>query len=413
MSEVAETLAVRYPQEIDGHLMVGISLVTQGKVREAIPHFTQILAMDSVSLATGADACAGCVAIDAMIEVDVLLDSMSGAERDARRWLALQPASANARSRLLQMLDGEGRHAEAMDLLRTGSFAGNTQDSVIALAKHWIRAGELETADSLLSHWLRRTRGPSRGPLLYFEAVVLRNQGRLREALAVARRLRSLTAGEGGGGAAPLSALVEAQILFEMGRFRESAALFDQVARWPAAGRPASVQATLRTQALAMMAAGIRAAGDTTGLATLADSLEREGEQSSLFRPRHQHHFVRGLLYEARGEDAAAMAEFERALVVPASDFSRVNLALAELYLKHNRPGDAVRVLKPASRGWFLETTNLHSSLTEVHERLAVALEASGARDGAAVHWSRVARNWAHADPLLVARRLTAAGKLN
>jgi thioredoxin-like negative regulator of GroEL len=167
MSAVAETLAVRYPQEIDGHLMVGISLVTEGRLREAIPYYRRILAMDSASVAAGGDLCAGCIAIDAMIEAQVLLDSMAAAEREARQWLALQPASANARSRLAQMLDGAGRHGDAMDVLLSGSFAGNTQDSVIALAKHWIRAGELETADSYLSHWMSRVDPPARGALLY------------------------------------------------------------------------------------------------------------------------------------------------------------------------------------------------------------------------------------------------------
>jgi serine/threonine protein kinase/tetratricopeptide (TPR) repeat protein len=407
-SAVAETLAVRYPQEIDGHLMVGISLVTQGRVREAIPHFQRILTMDSVSLSAGGESCAGCVAIDAMIEAQVLLDSMAAAEREARRWLTLQPASANARSRLVQMLDGAGRHEEAMELLRGGPYAGNSQDSVIALAKHWIRAGELETADSLLIHWLNRERGSARGPLLYFHTIVLRNQGRLHEALAEAKRLRATTGPRTVDGAVHLSTMVEAQMLFELGRFREAADVFHQVAQWGANARAASVQATLRTQALSMMAASLRDAGDTSTLALLADSLEREGSRTSLFRPRNQHHFVRGLLHEARGNDAAAEEEFERARIVPASDFSRVNLELAAVYQRHNRPREAMAALWPAARGWFLETTNLHSSLTEIHERLAEAYDAAGRPDSAAVHWQRVARAWEHADATFSRRHLVA-----
>ena len=408
MSAVAETLAVRYPQEIDGHLMVGVGLVTQGRLREAIPHFQRIMAMDSVSFSAGGEGCAGCVAIDAMIEVQVLLDSMAAAEREARRWLALQPASADARSRLVQMLDGAGRYDEAMDLLRAGPFAGNTQDSVIALAKHWIRAGELNTADSLLIHWLGRVERPARGPLLYFHTIVLRNQGRLHDALATAKRLTAATAGRTVDGAAPLSAMVEAQMLFELGRFREAADVFGQVGRWRPNAQATSVQATLRTQALSMMAASLHAAGDTSRLMALADSLEREGERTSMFRPRDQHHFVRGLLHEAEGNAVAAVDEFERALSVPASDFSRVNLALADIHLREDRSREAIAVLRPATRGWFLETTNLHSSLTEVHEHLAEAYETAGAHDSAAVHWERVARAWEHADSTFAGRRLAA-----
>jgi hypothetical protein len=186
--------------------------------------------------------------------------------------------------------------------------------------------------------------------------------------------------------------LVEAQTLFELGRLREATALFGQVARWRASGNLASVQATLRVQALSMMAASLHAAGDTGDLGALADSLEQEGQRSSFFRPRDQHHFVRGLLHEARGDDLAAVLELEKALGVAASDFGRANVALADIHMKHNRPAAAIAVLRPASRGWFLETTNLHITLTEVHERLARAYDAAGMRDSATVHWQRVAR---------------------
>jgi hypothetical protein len=206
--------------------------------------------------------------------------------------------------------------------------------------------------------------------------------------------------------------MVEAQTLLELGRFREAAAMFAQVARRRGSGQPASVQATLRVQALSMMAASLRAAGDTTLLAALADSLERIGANTSMFRPRDQHHFVRGLLHEARGDDSAAVEEFRQGLSVPGSDFSRLNLALADIYLRQNRPRDAIAVLRPAARGWFLETTNLHSSLTEVHERLAQAYDAAGAHDSARVHWARVDRSWAHADDSFARRRLTAAQQL-
>jgi thioredoxin-like negative regulator of GroEL len=192
------------------------------------------------------------------------------------------------------------------------------------------------------------------------------------------------------GGAAPLSAMVEAQTLFELGRMREAADLFGQIARWPTGDQPRSVQATIRVQALSMMAASLHASGDTTRLALIADSLEHDGQNTAMFRPRDQHHFVRGLLFQARGEEDAAVAELQKALSVAASDFARANLVLADIHMRHNRPEAAVAVLRPAVRGWFLETTNLHVTLTEVRERLARAYDALGMRDSAAVHRRRV-----------------------
>jgi tetratricopeptide (TPR) repeat protein len=409
MGAIAETLAVRYPQEVDGHFMFGLSLTLIGEPGQAVPHFERVVSMDSASLRSKAVACAACMAIDALIDAHMMLDSLGEAKRLARVWLGIDPGSIAARSRLIHVLDGEGRYAEATDVLRGGAFAGGAQDSVLSLAKHWIRAGELSDADSLLRGAIQRTRGSAQAPLLFFHAMVLRDQGRLREALVVTRRLRAISGERMVAGAVPPSAMFEAQVLLELGQPREAAALFGAIGRWPATGQSASVQATQRVQALSMMAASLHAAGDTGGLAVLADSLERDGKRSLMFRPRDQHHFVRGLLLEARGDDDAAIAEFGRALSVAASDFGRANLALATLHLKHNRPEKAIAVLQPAVRGWFLESTNLHVSLTELHESLAQAHEAAGARDSAAVHWQRVTRSWARADPQF-AKRLSSPG---
>jgi tetratricopeptide (TPR) repeat protein len=186
--------------------------------------------------------------------------------------------------------------------------------------------------------------------------------------------------------------LVEAQVLFELGRLREATALFDSIARWPSPGQPPSVQATLRVQALSMVAASLHAAGDTGRLALLSDSIEREGRLALMFRPRDQHHFVRGLLHEARGNDAEAIRAFERAIGNVTSDFGRANLELAGIHMKANRPREAIAALRPAARGWFLETTNLHITLTEVHEQLALAHQLAGATDSAAVHRRRALR---------------------
>lgn len=410
MRAVAETLAVRYPQEIDGHLMLGVSSALSGEPAQSVTHFERVLAMDSASLRGGGEECASCLAIGYLVESAVLMDSLPLAERLARRWLEAQPASLGASGRLVEVLDAQGRYNEAASVLAGRQHAASGPDSVIELAKHWIRAGEFETADSSLKTWIAASPGTSSAPFLYFRALVLRNQGRFREALDVARRLRRVSGEQRVAGAAPPSALVEAQTLLELGRVREAGALFDSIAHWPASGQPRSVQATLSIQARTMEAASRSAANDTARLANLADELERDGMEVLMFRPRDQHHFVRGLLYSARGDDSASVASFERALAHVASDFARANMDLAAAFLRQNRPRDAIHVLVPAARGWFLESTNLHVTLTEVHQRLAQAFEAAGQRDSAAMHWRRVARSWAKADPeLAVAQRYAAS----
>jgi hypothetical protein len=238
---------------------------------------------------------------------------------------------------------------------------------------------------------------------------VLRNQGRLEEALAVARRLRRTAGGVEEPGAAPPAALVEAQTLLELGRVRAAASLFDSIGRWPARGQPPSAQAMFRVQALTMLAASLHAAGDTTTVRVLADSLEADGQRTLMFRPRDQHLFVRALLHAARGEERAAIAAIERSLRHVDSDFVPANLRLASLYLRRDRARNALEVLRPAGYGWFLETSNLHSTLTEVHEQLARAWEQAGVPDSAGPHWARVARDWASADPPFARRQQHAA----
>jgi len=413
MRAIAETLAIRYPHEIEGHLTLGQSLGFEGDLLGSIPHFARVFEMDSAAVRAGAETCAACEALGGIGEAYAVADSLEAAERHVRMWLELQPSSPAPHLRLADVLDAQGRHDETAALLRSGVPLGSPLDSMIAVAKHWIRAGELETADSTLRIWASSAVGPERAALLYYHAVALRNQGRLAEALAAARRLRAAAGERAGAGAAPPSALVEAQMLLELRRFREAEALFDSITRWPAPGQPASVQATFRVLALTMVAATQYATGDTTRLAALADSLQRDGERAFMFRPRDQHLYVRGLLHAARGQDDLAIESFQRAQRSVTSDFARVNLELARLLVRHARAEDAIATLRPAARGWFLDTTNLHASLTEIHEMLALAWHAAGRPDSAAKHWTRVARDWRHADAQLQTRRAYAAQMSN
>jgi serine/threonine protein kinase/tetratricopeptide (TPR) repeat protein len=414
MRAVAETLVVRYPHEIDGYLAMGSALGLQGDMLGAIPYFRRVLEMDSASLRVDAATCHACEAISMVVEAYAVLDSLDAAEREARQWLRIQPSSPEARRRLADILDAQGRFGEAAALLASGRDMPASQDSTLPLAKHWIRAGDVGRADTTVARWIRETApGPERAGLLLLRVVALRNLGRLREALQEARRLRAETGDPIVGDAAPPSALLEAQVLFDLGRYRDAQALFDSIARWPAQGQPPSVQATFRVTAVTMSAASRHASGDTTRLAELADSLERDGALAFMFRPRDQHLYVRGLLLAARGDDDASIRSLQAGLRSATTDFGRVNLELARLFLRGGRPADAVQVLRPLVRGWFMESTNLHNTLTEVHEMLGQAWDQAGVPDSAAVHWRRVASAWERADPELQPRRAYAEGRLS
>src|SRR5439155_663968 len=77
---------------------------------------------------------------------------------------------------------------------------------------------------------------------LYSEILSLRYQGRLREALAVARMLRASDAASAASPSGPPyeAGLLEAEVLFEMGHPRAAAALFDSLAIFAAEWREPS-----------------------------------------------------------------------------------------------------------------------------------------------------------------------------
>lgn len=159
-------------------------------------------------------------------------------------------------------------------------------------------------------------------------------------------------------------------------------------------------------------AAGARyAAGDTATLSRLADSVRALGEASGYGRDRRLHHYVRGLLLAARGDDAGAIDELTSGVYSLTAGFTRVNAALARVYLHGHRPRDAVTVLQPVLRGG-IDASNLYLNRTELHELLAQAWDAAGARDSAAAHYAYVAKVWAAADPVLQPRVAAARARL-
>jgi hypothetical protein len=115
------------------------------------------------------------------------------------------------------------------------------------------------------------------------------------------------------------------------------------------------------------------------------------------------YHYVRGLLLAARHDDAAAIDELRLSIYSLPSGFTRTNCELARLYLRNNRPRDAVAVLQPALRG-ALDGSNLYQNRTEIHELLAKAWDAAGGRDSAVVHYEWVAKAWSAADASLAPR---------
>jgi tetratricopeptide (TPR) repeat protein len=235
-------------------------------------------------------------------------------------------------------------------------------------------------------------------------AVLLRQVGRLNEALPLAHAHRLLAHEALLPGGAPYDALLEGQILFEQGRYREAAALFDSIAVWSPMVIDSSLRFGARIWAWTHSADAYAQLGDTARLRFLADTMEALGRSVAMARDQRLHAYVRGLLARLQGREDEALQWFERAMSSPTLGFTRVNYELAALYLKRGRARDAVRVLGAAYRGGTVDS-NLYITRTDIEVRLAQAFEAVGQRDSALTYYRRVRDDWKRADEQFRPRR--------
>ena len=418
----AESLAARYPDEPGAELALAKALAWDGQFLGAIPHLRRAIHLDSSSLSGRSPRCLACDAYGLLLATYVSADSLGAADRTAREWVRLQPQSQRAWWQLMDMLDRKGRTDSALVAEQTVERLAPTSASDFApRVRIALRSGRFGIANQILTEQARTGNQTRRGDALWWLVISLRNQGRLHEALATARRMVQDDATELPGFTTPrsLDAVSVAQVLFEMGRYRESAALFDSIANYDWRDSPEfpdvapGLVARHRIWMLTHVATALAAAGDTGQLPWIIDSLTAWKTHSGFWRDHVLDHYARGLLFSARGRPADASAEFERALVDPVSGYSRVNLELARMLLARNQPREAIPVLRAPLAG-PIESTNYYTTLTELHALLGEAFDRAGEADSALAHYDYTLVAWAHADPqfrprvLLIQRRVAA-----
>jgi tetratricopeptide (TPR) repeat protein len=415
LGAVADTLADRYPDEVEGHLYRGAALVMAQEYLAAVPHLRRVMGMDSLTLRRDsarirAGPCDGCEARSHLIFAYTAVDSLAAAEREAAAWTRLSPRSAAAWLTLTAVLDFRERAAAALAALDSARRAdgGATVPVQNALTTHWIYVGDFARAEELARARVESGTPSEQGEAFWYLAILYREQGRLADALAAARHYRAVSVPAAAGssfvvGGAPPAALMEGVVLDAMGRHREAAALFDSISRWRVPGLPPSLYGRNRAWALTQAANARAAGGDTAGLLALADTVAVYGAQSAYGRDRRLFHHVRGLAAAARGDDDAAAGEFRASMRSLRVGYTRSNAELARALLRLRRPAEAVAVLQPALEG-TIEGSSLYVSRTELHELLARAWDAAGNRDSAAVHYAAVERAWAAGDPSFRAR---------
>jgi DNA-binding SARP family transcriptional activator/tetratricopeptide (TPR) repeat protein len=399
LQAIAETLATRYPTEVEGHYYLGRALVNAGSFLDAIAPLRRVEVMDSLTLRGGSARCDACDALHQEIAAYMLADSMAAAERVARRWLAARPNDWTPHNVL-------GGILISMNRMDAATVEFRTADSLDVLGSSWepmatlrTREGDFARADEMLRTEIAK--GSDATEAHWFLAISLRYQGRLAEALGEARAFRrGARLDRVPPGAADPAALHEAQVLREMGRFREAAALFDSISRFTVVGTDSSAVESSRAWSLSHEAGALAAAGDTSRLASLADTIEVYGAKSNLGRDNRLHHHVRGLLLAARGDDSTAVTEFRHAIFSVPLGYTRTNVEMARALMRLGRYGEAVAILEPALRG-SLEAANLYATHPEIRLLLAVAYAGSGQPDRANKELDWVRRAWQRADATL------------
>src|SRR5437773_6197960 len=326
---IAETLAIRYPTEPDGHYLLGVARMWHGDFLGGVAAFRAVAAMDSLGFRGVTARCRGCEAMENMVAAYEMADSLAAAERTAREFLALQPHSRGAWFALAVTLEHSGRFDMALaaydSVARLSSSAGDDIREYMGVD---IRRGAFAEANALVGSKQRHSPPGVRWEALWWGSTILRHQGRLRDALALARAMGAM----GGGSETSLAGLsydatlIRAQVLLEMGHAREAASLFDSLATFSGDPRLRSRYARYLCWMLTLRATALAAAGDTALLQRLADSLEILGQQSSYGRDRRLFHHIRGLLFVARGRQAQAAREFRQAVWSLTYGYTRTNL---------------------------------------------------------------------------------------
>jgi DNA-binding SARP family transcriptional activator len=398
----AESLATKYPRDPEALIRAGEVV---GDLGRAIDLLDRAIALDSVAGARLSGTCRLCEALNLLTVRYVWADSSEAAERTLDRWRALRPDDATPWHFMAETAVGLGRRREAEAAERRFQSMGGVRGDQNLMRLVWnVRSDDLVNANAQCDHGLAGRDPSDFAEYRWYCTILLRTQGRYREALGLIR-----------GGRVPGSNVVrngglpdryhEAILDMEMGRALVAADQFVALATAAAQGadQPDGVRAS-RTAWLLTLAATAAVAGDDTIRArALVDTIEAAGRRSAYSRDPRLHHFVRGLLHARARQQTSAAREFRSALDSPTAGYTRINYELARTLLAMNRPADGIPLIRAVLHGG-IEGPGTYLTRTETHELLAQLFDAAGQRDSAVAHYAIVERSWRSADPFLKPR---------
>ena len=407
----AESLAIRYPADPDGQALYGQIQQARGDFRSAVAAFNRGVSLDSAASMSGDAVCRACENFHQLIWVYMAWDSLPAAERAVRAWERFRPNAPEPLSMLAQIRWRQERWAEADSALqRVGVLSTGPRDYQEARARAAILRGAYDEVGQAATAALREPDRNRRSEARWLWLIALRNQGRLREAMALAREGRVPGAEPLARGAFDADGITAAIVAFESGDYPEAARAYRALAAAAGEIEAPGHRARGVTWNLTHAGAAYAAGGDTATVRRLADSIEIIGPQSLFGRSARLHYFLRGLLLAAAGRHAEAVDAYRRAVLSWTDGYTRINYELARSLMALGRAPEAVAPLQAALHGG-VDGSNLYVTRTELHELLAQVFVAMGQREDARREYAEVARAWEHADARFRVRRdLAVAG---
>jgi DNA-binding SARP family transcriptional activator len=396
---IAESLATKYPTDPRGHELLWKALWTRGEWARSVHAIEQAIALDSAAEPAERQGCRLCSDFWNLAETYFWWDSVPAAARTAQRALRLRPNWHGGWDILLRSAAVLGDSAGADAYMRRFRQASPTPVSPFYYIERDILAENYDRAEAALQEYLGSPRPEEMNEALWLTTILLRNEGRIDEALRLANRhpapqdMNLATAALDIGNAA--LALPKLQV-------RASS---DVSSMGP------NLQARIRAWNNTLLGMAFVAAGDTATVRKLADTVEYWGRHSLFGRDQRAHNYLRGMLLVAQGRDNDAVAYLRAAIHSPSNGFTRVNYELGKALVRLNRPAESVPVVRAALHGG-IDGANLYVTRTDLHELLAQAFDRMGMRDSAIVHYRAVTKAWKRADARYHARREVASARL-
>ncbi len=396
---IADSLATKYPLDPRGHEFLWKALWTHGDWARAVTSIERAIALDSAAEPAGRQGCRLCNDFGNLIETYFWWDSIPAVERTVQRAQRLRPNWHNSWDVLIRIYAARGDTARMNAYFRRFREASPLPVSPFYIATRDILAENYDRAEATLQPYLDSPRREEYVEALWLETILLRNQGRVDEALKLTGKRSE-----------PADIILATAALDAGNPSLAIPKLLGRVAG-DISFMSASSQARNRSWNATLLGMAFIAAGDTAKVRRLADTVEYWGNHSLYGRDQRAHHYLRGMLLVAEGKDNEAVPHLRAAIHSPSHGFTRVNYELGKALLRLNRPAEAIPIVRSALHG-DIDGSNLYVTRTDLHEVLAQAFDQIGSRDSAAFHYRAVASAWKRADARYNARREVARARL-